>query len=258
MPTGAGKPLQTLRWARPYVLTAIAVFGTIGIGCAASGIPLPRPRPAMPGPAPAGTPAAPPSDPGCMERLASIAVIQPFPDIKGPGACEANNVVHLSSVRTAEAGHIKVSPPASLRCGTAERFAQWVQQAFEAIKKDSGDLITQIRIATSFDCRGQNGNSDAKLSQHGLANAVDVQSFGFRNGRNLSLTDPLAPVRLRAWLHDSACKSFTTVLGPGSDGYHEDHIHLDLAERRSGYRICQWDVREANSSRSETEPSQRP
>jgi hypothetical protein len=34
------------------------------------------------------------------------------------------------------------------------------------------------------------------------------------------------------------------VLGPGSDGYHEEHIHLDQAERRNGFRICQWDVRE--------------
>jgi hypothetical protein len=34
------------------------------------------------------------------------------------------------------------------------------------------------------------------------------------------------------------------VLGPGSDGYHEDHVHVDLAERRGGYRVCEWDVRE--------------
>jgi hypothetical protein len=32
------------------------------------------------------------------------------------------------------------------------------------------------------------------------------------------------------------------VLGPGSDGYHEEHIHLDIAERSHGYRICQWNV----------------
>ncbi len=43
-------------------------------------------------------------------------------------------------------------------------------------------------------------------------------------------------------LRKEACAKFTTVLGPGSDGYHEEHIHLDLAERRNGYRICQWDV----------------
>ena len=38
------------------------------------------------------------------------------------------------------------------------------------------------------------------------------------------------------------CARFSTVLGPGSDGYHEDHIHLDLMERRNNYKICQWDV----------------
>jgi hypothetical protein len=35
-----------------------------------------------------------------------------------------------------------------------------------------------------------------------------------------------------------------TVLGPGSDGFHENHVHVDLAERRGNYRICEWDVRE--------------
>jgi hypothetical protein len=36
------------------------------------------------------------------------------------------------------------------------------------------------------------------------------------------------------------------VLGPASDGFHENHVHVDLAERRSGYRICQWAVRDAS------------
>ena len=33
------------------------------------------------------------------------------------------------------------------------------------------------------------------------------------------------------------------MLGPGSDGYHEEHIHLDLEPRRNDYKICEWDVR---------------
>jgi hypothetical protein len=40
----------------------------------------------------------------------------------------------------------------------------------------------------------------------------------------------------------SVCARFSTVLGPGSDWYHEDHIHLDLMERHNNYKICQWDV----------------
>jgi Extensin-like protein C-terminus len=47
---------------------------------------------------------------------------------------------------------------------------------------------------------------------------------------------------LRETVLHSACARFPTVLGPGSDWYHEDHIHLDLMERRGNYRICQWDV----------------
>jgi hypothetical protein len=50
-----------------------------------------------------------------------------------------------------------------------------------------------------------------------------------------------ATMSLRAELVRSACQRFTTVLGPGK--YHENNIHLDLLQRRGGYRICQWEVR---------------
>ncbi|MGO9944240.1 MAG: extensin family protein [Rhodoblastus sp.] len=43
-------------------------------------------------------------------------------------------------------------------------------------------------------------------------------------------------------IRESACARFTTVLGPGSDGYHEAHVHVDLKLRKGGYRICQWDL----------------
>ena len=37
----------------------------------------------------------------------------------------------------------------------------------------------------------------------------------------------------------SACGYFTTVLGPGSDAAHSDHLHLDLALRSiPEFRIC--------------------
>jgi hypothetical protein len=52
---------------------------------------------------------------------------------------------------------------------------------------------------------------------------------------------------LRQKMRASACARFSTVLGPGSDGYHEEHIHLDLAERRNGYKLCQWELRAAQA-----------
>jgi hypothetical protein len=37
----------------------------------------------------------------------------------------------------------------------------------------------------------------------------------------------------------SACQQFNTVLAPGSNVYHYDHIHVDLMRRASGRVICQ-------------------
>jgi hypothetical protein len=80
------------------------------------------------------------------------------------------------------------------------------------------------------------------LSEHGRANALDVRGLKLANGQSLSLTDRGVARDVREKVLGSVCGRFTTVLGPGSDGYHEDHIHLDLAERRNGYRICHWEV----------------
>jgi Extensin-like protein C-terminus len=71
-----------------------------------------------------------------------------------------------------------------------------------------------------------------------------VRGFTLADGTDVVLTDTAVNKQARIHLRETACARFTTVLGPGSDGYHENHVHLDLLERRSGYRICQWDVRD--------------
>ena len=81
------------------------------------------------------------------------------------------------------------------------------------------------------------------ISEHGTGNALDLRALVLTNGKTVVLTDAAADKALRSALATSACARFSTVLGPGSDLSHEDHIHLDLIERRSGSRICQWNVR---------------
>ena len=49
-----------------------------------------------------------------------------------------------------------------------------------------------------------------------------------------------------------------TVLGPDSDWYHEEHIHLDLSERRNNYKICQWDVLDPLPQVAPLMPEERP
>ena len=65
------------------------------------------------------------------------------------------------------------------------------------------------------------------LSEHGKANALDVRAIKLANGRSIGLTDRSMPRDVRERVLHSVCARFSTVLGPGSDWYHEDHIHLD-------------------------------
>ena len=84
----------------------------------------------------------------------------------------------------------------------------------------------------------------AMMSEHGRANALDIGGLRLADGRLIGLTDIDVSAEWRTAVRTSACARFNTVLGPGSDGHHEEHIHLDLAERHGGYKMCQWAVRE--------------
>jgi hypothetical protein len=82
------------------------------------------------------------------------------------------------------------------------------------------------------------------MSEHGRANALDIGGLRLGDGRLIRLTDVDVSADWRTAVRTSACSRFNTVLGPGSDGHHEEHIHLDLAERHGGYKMCHWVVRE--------------
>jgi hypothetical protein len=137
---------------------------------------------------------------------------------------------------------VQVKPAAILRCAMASAIADWVRTDIAPLAASLGSTITDLDNFDSFECRGRNRVVGAPLSEHGRANALDVRSFKLANGRSISLTDRTVPRDLRETVLHSVCARFSTVLGPGSDWYHEDHIHLDLMERHNDYRICQWNV----------------
>jgi hypothetical protein len=121
-----------------------------------------------------------------------------------------------------------------------------------------GSEISDLDNFDSFECRGRNRVAGAQLSEHGRANALDVRGLKLADGRSISLIDRTVPRDLRETVLHSACARFSTVLGPGSDWYHEDHIHLDLMERRGNYRICQWNVWDPLPQVAPLLPAERP
>lgn len=180
----------------------------------------------------------------CDTRLGQIAAIDPMPRLVGPGACGGGDIVRLDAVLLGDDKRVAFKPAPYLRCPMAEQLALWVRDEAAPRAATLGAALQAVETYDDFECRGRNRQTGGKLSEHGKANAVDVRGLTLADGRFIVLTDVNVSKELRTSLRDSACARFTTVLGPGSDSHHDEHIHLDLLERRNGYRICQWAVNE--------------
>jgi hypothetical protein len=195
--------------------------------------------------APAPTPSQPPAPQPSACRLAlteAVAIAPSIPDIHGAGGCGGEDLVRLEAIVLPDNKRVSVKPAAILRCAMASELADWIRTDIAPLAAGLGSTISDLDNFDSFECRGRNRIVGAKLSEHGRANALDVRALKLANGRSISLTDRNVPRELRETVLHSVCARFSTVLGPSSDWYHEDHIHLDLMERRNNYRICQWDV----------------
>jgi hypothetical protein len=224
-----------------------AVVMVLGDGAAAQPVPLPHPRPAEVAPSGHGIdpPALrmPPTVTACQLRLSpGRAVFKPLGDMSGPSACGGPDIIELQRIVMADRGTVAVEPPATLRCEMAEAIVDLAQGGLAPAVASLGGALSAIENFDSYDCRGRNRVAGAKLSEHGRANALDIRALRLKDGRIVRPTDDAVPREFRLAMKTAVCTRFTTVLGPGSDGYHEDHVHVDLAERAGGHRMCQWDL----------------
>jgi hypothetical protein len=242
-------------------------------GSALARVPLPKPRPAeapaaaepaKEAPAEADKPAeqaapAGPQPSACRQALTEdIAIAPGIPDIHGPGGCGGEDLVRLEAIVLPNHHRVAVTPPAPLRCKMATAIADWVRTDVVALAEKLGSEPSALDNYDSYECRGFNRVPGAHLSEHGRANALDVRGIKLANGRSIELTDRSVPRELRESVRQSVCARFMTVLGPDSDWYHEEHIHLDLAERRNNYKICQWDVLDPLPQVAPLMPEERP
>ena len=225
---------------------------------AESGKPEPE-KPAPPRPTRRPNRAAPPPPSACRLALTeAIAIAPSIPDIKGAGGCGGEDLVRLEAVVLPDKRRVSVKPAAILRCAMATAIADWIRSDMAPLAASLGSTISDLDNFNSFECRGRNRVVGARLSEHGRANALDIRAFKLANGRSISLTDRTVPRETRESVLHSMCARFSTVLGPGSDWYHEDHIHLDLMERRNNYRICQWNVWDPLPQIAPLLPAERP
>ncbi len=137
-----------------------------------------------------------------------------------------------------------VTPTATLACPIVSALDRWITEAVQpAAQKWFGQPVTEIKQISAYSCRGMNGNSNARISEHAFGNALDIAAFILADGQKITVKNGWRGTpEEQGFLRDvqgAACEQFTTVLAPGSNVYHYDHIHVDLMRRASGRRICQ-------------------
>jgi hypothetical protein len=158
-----------------------------------------------------------------------------------------------------------------MTCQLAKALNTWldktVQPKAEAL---FGSPVAKLHNASSYVCRNRYHDAYQPLSEHALANALDIPEFVLASGERITVLDnwpknPFTPpvpvpnpVRVAAvrtlapmtstisadqkskfvkYLHDDACRTFGTVLGPDANEAHKNHFHFDMKQRRAS--LCQ-------------------
>ncbi|MEM6848756.1 MAG: extensin family protein [Pseudomonadota bacterium] len=172
---------------------------------------------------------------GCEARLAALGVqFSVAPPIK-QGACGAPRPLQVSAI-----GDAALKPAAVVRCPVALSTAEWLSDVVQpAARRELRTEVAAIYVAASYACRRRNNQSTGRLSEHGLANAIDVRGFGLENGQEFAVAPARSrrgrQVRFQKAIREGACEFFGTVLGPGADAFHDDHLHFDMRQRRRAF-----------------------
>jgi hypothetical protein len=201
--------------------------------------PLPPERPADVPSGPAPTPATiVPDDTACLRRLERLGVkAEPMAPL-ADGMCGAAKPLRV----TALPDGVALVPAATLTCVAAEALGRWSTEVRVIAEQTLGKAPQSFKIGGSYECRGQNHDPSAKLSEHAYANGVDVMGFTVEGRAPVMVgatREGTPEAGFEAAVRTRACGFFRTVLGPGSDAAHANHLHLDERERPAGHRLCQ-------------------
>src|ERR1043165_5216629 len=140
-------------------------------------------------------------------------------------------------------GSVAVQPAATLACPIVSALDSWFAKDVQpAALKWFGVQVAGIKQISAYAGRGMNAPPGARISEHAFGNALDIAVFTLADGRRITVKDGWrgAPEE-QGFLRDvqgSACQHFSTVLAPGSNAFHYDHIHVDLMRRASARQVC--------------------
>lgn len=162
-------------------------------------------------------------------------------ELEGPGICGLTKPFKVTAL---QGGAVSFNSTATLDCPMVAELESWVADTVQpAAQARFGQRVVRIDSMGSYACRGMNNQSGAQLSEHSFGNALDIGGFVLEDGRKITLVSDWwrGEEQTRAFLmdvHRGSCAHFSTVLSPGSNAFHYNHIHVDLAQHGRSRTIC--------------------
>jgi hypothetical protein len=120
-----------------------------------------------------------------LKRIHAVAIQhEPIKE----GACGAPAPIELVSI--GQNPEVALSPPAIVRCDLAEALVAWLEGDLQPLaRKYFKSPIIRMETMSSYSCRNAYGRKRTKLSEHGLANALDVGDFITASAQTAAVLD---------------------------------------------------------------------
>jgi hypothetical protein len=122
----------------------------------------------------------------CTKRLAGLAIeYEPLPPLK-EGICGAPAPIRIRSIGSDP--KVEIDPPATVTCAVAAGVGAWLSKTVQPKARALvGAPVVKLSNASSYVCRNRYNGTDTKLSEHALANALDVSEFVFQSGETVTV-----------------------------------------------------------------------
>jgi hypothetical protein len=131
----------------------------------------------------------------CVRLLAPIAADVEVSEPVKHEQCGAPAPVAVKRIGSG-ANKVEISPPAVLNCAMVVGLHAWVEKTLQPAAQEAlGSPVTRLRNLSGYACRNRIGSQfhSDRLSEHALANAVDIAGFVTADGRSIEVARHWGP-----------------------------------------------------------------